>query len=211
MPIPVDTLSEILRLHKLWLFGSGAGRRAQIAGADLSGADLSGALLSGANLSDTILRSANLSGAILSGTILSGADLWNANLSGANLMRASLSGAILSGANLSGAFLPHFQVAPEKGSFTAWKAVQGAVLELHVPTRAKRTSSLIGRKIRVSEAKVVKAYGSLDTKFVSLRNSSFVYHVGEYVYPDSYDDDIRVECTHGIHCFITQRETEELI
>jgi len=34
------------------------------------------------------------------------------------------------------------------------------------------------------------------------------YRVGELVYPDSYDPDIRVECTHGIHFFLTREEAE---
>ena len=58
--ITQEELTEILRLHKLWLKGDNKGIRA----------DLSYANLSYANLSDAIL-----SGAILSGANLSGADL----------------------------------------------------------------------------------------------------------------------------------------
>ena len=36
-----------------------------------------------------------------------------------------------------------------------------------------------------------------------------VYRNGELTYPDSYDDDIRVGCSHGIHFFITKAEAEE--
>jgi hypothetical protein len=36
-----------------------------------------------------------------------------------------------------------------------------------------------------------------------------LYTQGAMVYPDKYDDDIRIECTHGIHFFITKREAEE--
>ena len=35
------------------------------------------------------------------------------------------------------------------------------------------------------------------------------YRVGAEVRPDSYDDDPRVECTNGIHFFLTRAETEE--
>ena len=42
----------------------------------------------------------------------------------------------------------------------------------------------------------------------SLHDPSFIYRVGETVKPDRYDDDVRVECTSGIHFFITKPEAE---
>ncbi len=63
-------ITEILRLHKLWLDGNSAGKRADLWGANLRGADLLGANLRGANLER--------------------ADLWGANLWGANLRGADL-------------------------------------------------------------------------------------------------------------------------
>ena len=36
-----------------------------------------------------------------------------------------------------------------------------------------------------------------------------MYRVGKTVESDSYDDDIRVECSHGIHFFLTRKEAEE--
>ena len=33
--------------------------------------------------------------------------------------------------------------------------------------------------------------------------------IGQPTYPDSYDDDERVECSHGIHVFMTRQEAEE--
>jgi len=35
------------------------------------------------------------------------------------------------------------------------------------------------------------------------------YKVGETVKPDSFDDNPFVECTHGIHFFITRQEAED--
>jgi uncharacterized protein YjbI with pentapeptide repeats len=98
-------LSEVLRLHSMWLKSEVGGVRAYLSGAYLSGAYLSLANLSGANLSGAYLSLANLSGANLSGAYLSLANLSGANLSLANLSGANLSGANLSGANLSGANL----------------------------------------------------------------------------------------------------------
>jgi hypothetical protein len=181
---------------------------ANLSGANLSWANLSGANLSWANLSEANLSGANLSWANLSEANLSGADLSGANLSEANLSRANLSRANLSGANLSGANLykvklPHFQICPEEGDFIAWKKVNGGVLKILVPAEAKRTSSLVGRKCRAEFVKVLEGEG------VSKHDGKTLYKAVGTVYPDRYDDDIRIECTSGIHFFMTRREAEE--
>lgn len=36
-----------------------------------------------------------------------------------------------------------------------------------------------------------------------------LYVVGEVTRPDSFNDDIRIECSNGIHFFITLREAQE--
>ena len=141
---------------------------------------------------------ANLYGANLEGANLKGANLYGANLYGANL-----EGANLEGANLEGANLPHFQICPEEGDFIAWKKVKGGVLKLLVPKEAKRTSSLVGRKCRAEFVVVLEGSG------VSNHDGKTQYAPGMTVYPDKYDDDIRVECTSGIHFFMTKREAEE--
>jgi hypothetical protein len=35
------------------------------------------------------------------------------------------------------------------------------------------------------------------------------YKEGEIVVADSYDDDIRIECTNGIHFFMTRKEAKD--
>jgi len=139
---------------------------------------------------------------------LSGADLRCADLSMANLSGAYLGGAII---DEKTQFSP-FQICPEKGSFTAWKKVRvGIILELLIPASAKRTSSLVGRKCRASKAKVIRAYGARDgqTVFYSQHDSDFAYEISKTVIADRYDDDIRIECTNGIHFFITRKEAED--
>jgi hypothetical protein len=76
-----------------------------------------------------------------------------------------------------------------------------------VPAEAKRTSSLVGRKGRVEYGKLVETDPAVD-KVRSLYNWKICYKVGEVMYPDSYSDDIRVECTNGIHVFLTKKEAE---
>ena len=185
----IETLAEVLRKHKLWLDGIDGGERAYLQCANLQGADLRGANLRGADLQDADLR-------------------W-ADLQGADLQEADLRGAYLQGANLQGAYLPHFQLCPEEGSFIAYKKLVGGVIAtLEIPAEAKRTSSLVGRKCRAEFVKVLEL-SSGASEANSTHDSEFVYRVGEIVRPDKYDDDIRIECTNGIHFFITRKEAEE--
>ena len=80
-----EELTEVLRLHKLWVESHPDGKRAYLERAYLERADHGGA---------------NLRGAYLRGAYLERADLRDANLRGANLERANLRGAYLRGANL---------------------------------------------------------------------------------------------------------------
>ena len=136
------------------------------------------------------LQNADLRGAYLQGAHLRGADLQNADLRGANLQNAKL----------QNAKLPPYQICPETGGFIAWKKVISGVIKLYIPARAKRMSSLAGRKCRAEYVKVLKGSGN------SSRGGEYVQ--GEIYRPDSYDDDIRVECSHGVHFFITKAEAE---
>lgn len=115
----------------------------------------------------------------------------------------SCEGANLRGANLSRAKLPHFQICPEKGFYAYKKFADGIIGTIYIPTKALRTNSLIGRKCRASKARLVEATQG-NTKLqkghpVHSPNRNTKYTVGSIMVPDSYDDDIRVECTHGIH------------
>ena len=150
----------------------------------------------------TVEPYANLRGANLRGANLQGSDLQGANLKSANLQGANLLGANLYGADLRDAILPHFQLVPEEGSFVGYKKVDsGEVITLSIPTFAKRTSSLVGRKCRASSVVVLKGSGKSDR--------GGVYIEGKEYFPDAYDGDIRVECTSGVHFFITRKEAEE--
>ena len=177
-----EDLKEILATHSLWLQGR-SGQQANLEGANLEGANLEGADLEGANLE--------------------GANLMRANLMRANLMRANLEGA-----DLEGADLPPFQICPTEGSFVAWKTAGGAILKLEIPKRAKRTSSLIGRKCRASMVKVLEVYASEKKVLLGNHDGRTPYQKGRLTKADSFDSDIRVECTHGIHFFLTREEAE---
>ncbi len=138
---------------------------------------------------------------------LRGAYLRGAYLRGAYLRGAYLRGAYLRGADLQGAYLPMFQI-PQEGELIVYKKACGKVVKLRVPSEAKRTASLIGRKCRAEYVEVLEIEGGLSS-VDSSRWADTEYKVGEIVYPDKYDPDPRVECTHGIHFFLTREEAEE--
>jgi hypothetical protein len=223
--IPDDT-KELLRARAALKIAvesgadlSGAG----LSGADLSGADLSSADLSGAGLIGADLRSAGLSGADLSGADLRSADLRSADLSGAGLSGADLSGADLRSADLRSADLrsailsPHM-VCPEVGAFTAFKKVydrgNALIAVLTIPADARRVSSYIGRKCRAEfviceRFETVNGEPSSAAEACSRHNADFKYRVGERITPDRFDPDERVECSSGIHFYVTRKEAVE--
>ncbi len=182
---------------------------ANLRGAYLRGAYLRGANLSDANLSDADLSDANLSDADLSNTYLSGANLRGADLIGANLSDANLRGAYLRGAYLRDTTLPHFLIVPEEGGFYAYKRTSLGVIKVQIPDKAKRTNSLVGRKCRAEYVKVVSGEGLGGTSPTQSGSQCLTYSKGDIIKADKYDDDIRVECTGGIHFFMTKREAEE--
>jgi len=204
----IEKLAEILASHALWLRSDGASGEC----ANLRWATLVGANFRGADLRWTNLRGANLTGADLTGADLRDANFWGANLRGADLRGADLRGAILEDAILEGAILPeNWQIVPRAGqTFTAFKKVRDDfVLELSIPGSAQRTSNLIGRKCRADAALVVGVAAGVayDTGiYESLHDSRFTYEVGKVVREPSFNPDIRVECTAGIHFFMTKEE-----
>ena len=189
---------------------------ANLSGADLSGADLRDADLRGANLRHANLYDADLRGADLDGADLRGANLRHANLYDADLYDADLRGADLGGANLwstdlscvKNIFFP--MACPEKGSFIAFKKAGCYIIELFIPSNAKRCSAT-SRKCRCSKAKVISiTTPSGDktniTEVHSNYDPNFIYKLGEYVEVKNFDDNRWNECSTGIHFFITRQE-----
>ena len=174
--------------------------------------ELQGAALRRVNLAGVDFHNANLTGADLRG-----ANLRGANLRGADLKDADLRNAVLDGADLTGAKLPEFLVKlpPLGQGFIAWKKVRDDfVLKLEIPADSPRVSTFIGRKCRAKSAKVLEAFTisgktAEETEFRSLHDYYFIYRVGETVEVPGFNDDIRFECTQGIHFFETRKEAEQ--
>ena len=170
-------------------------KRADLRGADLWGADLQGADLRGADLREADLRGASLRGA---------------NLQGADLRGASLRGADI---DIWDSFKKFYWIIPEEGSFIAWKKLaHNCIAKIEIPSEAKRTCNFFNtRKCRAEFCRVIEIKDSDNKDIKSEYNCTYSdkklkYTVGEIVKPDSYDDSIFVDCSHGIHFFITKQE-----
>ena len=85
-----------------------------------------------------------------------------------------------------------------------------------IPEEAKRSSATTN-KCRCEFAKVLEIQNekngiyekSEKTEIVNYNNLRLPYtkyKIGEYVYPDSFDDNRFNECSHGIHFFINKEE-----
>jgi uncharacterized protein YjbI with pentapeptide repeats len=189
--------------------------RANLERANLRGANLRGANLERANLERAILDGANLERANLERANLREANLMEANLREANLMEANLMEAILDGAKLPEDVTKWFQNCPEEGDFIGWKKVtrpdeEDYILQLLI--MGDRVSPIVGRKCRTNKALVLSAYDmsgkviNNGLAFISKYNSDFKYRIGQMVEEKDYDPSIIVECSSGIHFFITKQE-----
>lgn len=229
-----EELRKILNLHEKWLKGEEDGIRADLGWTDLRNMNLSHTNLTAANLDYAILENSDLSRSDFIRTNLSCANLKNANLSYATLDSTNFSNACLAGANLKGAYLNNTILintnldgieykgktklfplqCPEKGSFIGYKAAtikRGhlGIIELLIPEDAKR-SSATSRKCRCSKAKVLSITsidGAINYTFAhSHFDENFIYRVGETVEAKDFDENRWVECSTGIHFFITRGE-----
>jgi uncharacterized protein YjbI with pentapeptide repeats len=190
-------------------------RYADLRYADLSSANLRYADLRYADLSSANLRYADLSSANLRYADLRYADLRYADLSSANLRYADLRYADLSSADLRYADLikvySQNTILPE-GELIVWKKIQNnCIAKLLIPKEAKRVNAIGSRKCRFEFAKVIDIRddkGHSKKSEAGYYNKNLIYTIGELVYPDSFDPSPLVECSNGIHAFITREEAK---
>lgn len=198
-------INEILEKHQMWLDGRDDGVYANLRYANLRDTDLCNANLCNADLRNADLRYANLSNA----------NLRNVNLRDANLLGADISGADIRCADLRDAknvpFIP--MSCPDFGSFIGFKKASKYIIQLEIPSDAKRSSATT-RKCRCDKAKVV-AIQNLDGTNANVnavrsnRDPRFIYEIGKTVSVKNFDDDRWNECSTGIHFFINRQEAVE--
>jgi hypothetical protein len=127
------------------------------------------------------------------------ADIELANLSGANLCGANLCGANLG--EVRG--LSSFVVAAEGVLIGYKKLIGGTVAKLRIPAAAPRVNAYGSRKCRAAYVTVISGTG------VSRHDGVTKYAPKLKVVADKFNPDPRVECSDGIHFFITEQEAKD--
>lgn len=112
--------------------------------------------------------------------------------------------------------LPDFQLPG--GDLIVYKRLVNSIAQLTVKADTPRTATLVGRKCRAASAKVnwienVSTGDFMSQDYSLIRNFSYgnnvTYVAGEEAIPDKYDDNPFIECSHGIHFFLTEKEARE--
>lgn len=186
-------------------------RNANLDHACLNYADLRFANFYNAKLSHTGLGYADLRSAVFGGTTLDDVTLYGADLSYADFKHTKFRDVDLRGAKN----IPFIPLAcPSEGSFIGWKKISKSngeefLVKLLIPEDAKR-SSATSNKCRCDKALVLEITNIDNENNIDvITNTCYhpcVYQVGEYVYPDYFDEDRWKECSHGIHFFIDKQE-----
>ena len=83
------------------------------------------------------------------------------------------------------------------------KLSDGIIAKLLIPAAAARVNAYGSRKCRAEYVEVLEGSG------IAKHDGMTAYAPGVRVTPDSYDPDPRIECSNGIHFFITRAEAEE--
>lgn len=216
-------LELALKNHAKWLVKQIDGIRISQANADFCGmwlvdADLRGASFLSCDMTGVDLRGANLQGADFRGSTLRGAKFLGCKVDDKTQFSA-------------------FQI-PQEGALIVWKKVcmyargwyedyiGDCLLKLKVT--GKRTASVVGRKCRAASALVLGAYDLNGKKitakkriYKSKHDLDFVYEIGKVARSKKdkrvgaeatgkkYDPNPLIECTNGIHFFLTFAEARD--
>ena len=204
--ITKEELKEIIEQHKLWLDSKETEGKC---------ANLTFAYLTGANLTDTNLTDVDLTGANLRYADLRYADLTRVDLYGADLTNADLTNAVLTDANLSSADLTD-TILDEKEQcrkgivlnepMVGYKKLDSEIIILEIPVGAN-VFSINNNRRRTNKAKVIDIQG--ETELSSMHDASFKYHVGDEIEIKDFDERYNVECSTGIHFFLTRKEAKK--
>ncbi len=105
----------------------------------------------------------------------------------------------------------NYRITPETGKFIGWKKAQGKIIKLEIQKAENVSGGLVGRKLRTDKVKVLeiqdKEGKKLDLKSISSDyNKKFIYNVGKIITEKDFKKDDKIECSEGIHFFITRDE-----
>ena len=188
---------------------------ANFSSADFYSANFHYANFSSADFSSANFRFADFSYANFSSADFSSADFHYANFNSADFSFAKFNSANFYSANFSSADFKNsifnYRITPETGKFIGWKKAQGKIIKLEIQKAKNVSGGLVGRKLRTDKVKVLeiqdKEGKKLDLKSISSDyNEKFIYSVGKIITEKDFKKDDKIECSEGIHFFITRDE-----
>ena len=149
----------------------------------------------------------------LTGADLTYTDLTGVRLFGANLTDADLTGTYLTFADLTDTILDEKEQCRKGIVLTEpmigyKKSDEGKIITLEIPIGAK-VFSINGNKRRTNKVNVIDMQG--ETELSSCYDASFKYHVGDEIEIKDFDERYNVECSTGIHFFLTRKEAEKYV
>lgn len=190
---------------------------------NLSDIDFSHTNLNGVNLKGANLRYADLTGADLTNAILNNqTDFKYAKLDGAKGLEAYRivpeEGSFIGWKKVS--LLSGFRKNENMYCGFEYRTCTDAVLKLEIPKHAKRVNAYGSRKCRSSSARVLSVLDAKGKRPIRLKEKDalispnaytncakpLLYAPGKLMRADSFDPDPRVECSNGIHFFMTKQE-----
>ena len=181
---------------------------------NMNNSDLSNSHITNCDFRSSFLTNANISNSDLSYSDFYNADLYKADLQNCSLGSVNFYSANLFNTNLNGAKTDsrtdHFySKCPTEGSFIGFKKAGDCIIKLKITEDAKRSNATTN-KCRCSKAKVLNIENIISGEKIQEIQSDFdidfIYKVGEIVEEKSFDNNRWVECSSGIHFFITKDE-----
>ena len=175
---------------------------------NLSRARFGSADMDTVNLERCSLRNVNFDAARLQSVRFENCSLRNAYFEDSNMMREVTTN--------------HPQLP--QGELEGWKLLCGGtgehdcypvIARLRIPRDAQRVQPVVGYKCRASFVITEELFYPEGIKGSPSVHASYdrttVYRVGEWTVSDRYDDNPFVQCSHGIHFFLTRKEAEDYV
>lgn len=178
-----------------------------MSGADLDGVSFEGSKLGHVRMAMANLQTANFTSAHIEECFFEHANLCNARFTSAHISKGtSFDSANLHGCEFDGEEKNRLGRILDRPITGYKKSGEGDIVTLEIPAGAI-VFSINNRKCRTNRAKVIDTEGKPELS--SIFDKRFKYHVGDEIVPmGEFDLMYNIECTSGIHFFLTREEAE---
>ena len=179
------------------------------------GCNFSECNLTRVNLTNTRIDSCDMTNAVLCGANLSRAHIVSSNLSGADFKRADAFNASFVSCNMENISIDYetkFMAPAPEGDLIGWGKKGVYIVKMRIPSKAKR-SWATSYKLRAEFVETLEIWDGDDQVYaISHRAKDMTplvrYAVGTLTWADQWDPNRWLECSHGIHFFLSREQAE---